>query len=155
MHPITPTAIHTPLPQLPEQMLVKQKSLTELRDVSQKSQFDKSYSPTGHGLDTIAVRVNPQSPMRKGNASAVIKKRSSAILLQSDPNTVPTCYSPPLESLTDPLKIVERLKREPELGFLYLTPVEDHKSVRYNPYNLRYGCISSSWGPHVRKLMCC
>ena len=37
----------------------------------------------------------------------------------------------------DPLGIIERLRREPELGFLYLTPREDFRSSRYNPYNLR------------------
>ena len=143
MHPITCTATRSPLPQLPDQLLDKQKSLTELRDVSQKSQFDRSYHPTYH-KDTVADigRVNTQSPKRKSNNySGVMRKHSSAIFFQSDPNTVPTCYSPPLESLADPLEIVERLKREPDLGFLYLTPVEDYNSVRYNPYNLRYGII--------------
>ena len=47
-------------------------------------------------------------------------------------------FSPPLESLVDPLDIIERLHKEPELGFLYLTPRDDCKSCRYNPYNLRY-----------------
>lgn len=54
-----------------------------------------------------------------------------------DPESVSTRYHPPLESLTDLLDIVQRLRREPELGFLYLTPVEDRSSVLYNPYNLR------------------
>ena len=47
-------------------------------------------------------------------------------------------FSPPLESLVDPLDIIERLRREPELGFLYLTPRDDYRSSRYNPYNLKY-----------------
>jgi len=59
------------------------------------------------------------------------------VLLNSDPESVLTRYSPPLEMLVDPLEIVERLQREPELGFLYLSSVEDETSVRYNPYNLR------------------
>lgn len=54
-----------------------------------------------------------------------------------DPESVPTRYHPPLESLTDVLDIVQRLRGEPELGFFYLTPVEDCSSVHYNPYNLR------------------
>ena len=58
--------------------------------------------------------------------------------MNSDPDSVLTRYSPPLETLKDPLEIVERLRREPELGFLYLSAVEDERSVRYNPYNFRY-----------------
>ena len=84
-----------------------------------------------------AQRITSLASRRKSHASSISKKRSSSLLLRSDPDTVLTCYSPPLESLTDPLEIVERLKREPGLGFLYLTAVDDLKSVRYNPYNLR------------------
>ena len=47
-------------------------------------------------------------------------------------------FFPPLECLVDPLEIIERLRKEPELGFLYLTPRDDCQSSRYNPYNLRY-----------------
>lgn len=61
---------------------------------------------------------------------------SSALMVNTDPGMVITRFSPPLEYLTDPLEIIERLKREPELGFLYLTP--EKKSLHYNPYNLRY-----------------
>lgn len=43
----------------------------------------------------------------------------------------------PLESLRDPLEIIERLKQEPELGFFYLTPVYHRQSVDYDPYNLK------------------
>ena len=44
----------------------------------------------------------------------------------------------------DPLDIIERLRREPELGFLYLTPRDDCQSCQYNPYNLRYVHASTS-----------
>ena len=127
------------LPQLPEKLLDKQKSLTELREVSGIAQ---SHATVHQVQDTTSRcsgsiwRVTPPSK-RKGHVSGVIRKRSSAILLQADPNTVVTRYSPPLESLTDPLEILDRLRREPELGFLYLTPVDDHKSVGFNPYKLR------------------
>ena len=63
------------------------------------------------------------------------KTNQSALYVNTDPGTVITKYSPPLEELTDPLEIVARLKKEPELGFVYLTP--SGGSVHYNPYNLR------------------
>lgn len=68
---------------------------------------------------------------------SVLQSRPSALLLNSDPESVITKYSPPLEILNDPLEIIARLKKEPELGFLYLTPVDSPKSVHYNPYQLR------------------
>lgn len=135
--PLKTTPTHPPLPQLPQQLLGKQKSLTELREVSNRPQSRVTVQNTTPGRGGNILRITPPSSKRKGRASGVIRKRSSAILLQADPSTVITRYSPPLESLTDPLEIVERLKQEPELGFLYLTPVDDHESVRYNPYNLR------------------
>lgn len=137
VNPLKMTLTHTFLPQLPEQLLDKQKSLTELREVSGRAQSHVTVHQIQDTTSCSVWRVTPPSSKRKGPASSVIRKRSSAILLQADPNIVVTRYSPPLESLTDPLEIVDRLKREPELGFLYLTPVDDHKSVRYNPYNLR------------------
>lgn len=134
VNPVEGTAIHT-LPKLPEQLLDKQKSLTELREIPHRPILHQD-SDTAMGHADIR-RINLPSSKKRGQISGVKKKRSSALLLQSDPNTVVTCYSPPLESVTDPLEIVERLKREPELGFLYLTPVDGLKSIRYNPYNLR------------------
>jgi len=67
----------------------------------------------------------------------MIRKRSSELLINADPDMVMTRYYPPLESLNSPLEIVSRLKKEPELGFLYLTPMEDRQSVNYSPYNLK------------------
>ena len=120
----------SPLPELPGDLLQKQKSLTEQRDPKP--------------AETIIVRppTTPRDESRirlssKRRENAAVHKRSSTLLLSSDPNSVLTRYYPPLESLTDPLEIVERLKREPELGFLYLSPINDFKSIRYNPYNLR------------------
>lgn len=123
----------TPLPSLPGVLLEEQKSLAELRTViqteSQPYHPPPPLSPTG-----IHLR---QSGRTKTNSSGLIRKRSSELLLNSDPESVMTRYFPPLESLTDPLGIVDRLKREPELGFLYLTPLESRQSVKYNPYKLR------------------
>ena len=133
------TRTTSPLPQLPGELLQKQKSLAELRDISPKpTETLFVHPPTTQLDDTQRTRFSVRpSPKRKDRASGVLRKKSSTLLLNSDPNTVLTRYSPPLESLTDPLEIVKRLRREPELGFLYLSPVNDFKSVKYNPYNLR------------------
>ena len=157
--PLKTTTVHAPLPQLPEKLLDKQKSLTELREMSSKQQSHSTAQPRPSGTVNVAgdsdvQRITSLSLRRKGHVSGISKKRSSSLLLRSDPNTVLTCYSPPLESLTDPLEIVERLKREPELGFLYLTPVDDHKSIRYNPYNLRYGIIHCTISQRKRFCKC-
>lgn len=139
--PLKTTSVHT-LPQLPEVLLEKQTSLREVSPRQQQQSQQQSHTiaqprPPLYKSGSDAQRISSLSSRRKSHASGISKKRSSSLLLRSDPDTVLTCCSPPLESLTDPLEIVERLKREPGLGFLYLTPVDDLKSVRYNPYNLR------------------
>ena len=82
-------------------------------------------------------RVSPlkqrfRSPIRRSivpkKVLAPIKTEGSGLLTKG-----PT----PLESLRDPLEIIERLKQEPELGFFYLTPVYHRQSVDYDPYNLK------------------
>lgn len=143
--PLKATSVHTPLPQLPEMLLEKQISLREVSPRQQQQsqqQFMAQPRPPLCKSGSDAQRITSLASRRKSHASSISKKRSSSLLLRSDPDTVLTCYSPPLESLTDPLEIVERLKREPGLGFLYLTAVDDLKSVRYNPYNLRQGMIN-------------
>ena len=82
-------------------------------------------------------RISPlkqrfRSPMRK---SIVSKKILAPI--KTDESGLATKGPVPLESLRDPLKIIERLKEEPELGFFYLTPVHHRQSVNYDPYNLK------------------
>ncbi len=115
----------SPLPDLPAELAERQKLLSNLRELPAPS----------HAPSTVASRKT--SPRKKTQPQSVVHKKSSALLLTSDPDCVLTRFSPPLERLTDPLEIVERLRREPELGFLYLTPVHSQKSVRYSPYNLR------------------
>lgn len=93
-----------------------------------------------------SLRLSPQAPLSSRlTESFLLKKKQStisrrtnqsALYVNTDPGTVITKYYPPLEELSDPLEIIARLKREPELGFLYLTPVGN--SSHYNPYNLRY-----------------
>lgn len=109
------------LPSLPNALSNEQKSPEQL--------YIHHPLPPGH--------VSPLPDRDHDFPTGVICKHSSELLLNSDPNAVMTRYFPPLESLTDPLKMIERLKREPELGFLYLTPVEERHSIKYNPYNLR------------------
>ena len=101
----------------------------------------------------------PRPPMSPPKGPSVKRTRSthhlrSAVLANTDPNTVITKYSPPLETLTNTLDIIERLRKEPELGFLYLTPAKGNKSTLYNPYNLRsvklyeryyYYCIANNF----------
>lgn len=128
----------TQLPSLPSVLLKEQKTLTGLRAVTQTDTqqviplHPRSSSPVSP--TSLNLRL---SARKKNIPTGLIRKRSSELLLNSDPETVMTRYFPPLESLTDPLDIADRLKREPELGFLYLTPVEERHSVKYNPYNLK------------------
>ena len=43
----------------------------------------------------------------------------------------------PVESLRDPVEIVKRIRLEPSLGFLYLSPAVDRSCVNYNYYNFK------------------
>ncbi len=124
----------SPLPSLPDPLLEEQKSLTGLRGVKH-TELQTSHQQVHGVFPTTGLHVNHSNT--RNYSTGMIRKRSSELLLNSDPEAVMTRYFPPLESLTDPLDIVDRLKREPELGFLYLTPIEERQSVKYNPYNLR------------------
>ena len=126
-----PTAV---LPSLPSALLDERKFLAESESGAVLPEHPPIYapgSPAGGGFRQTARMKSRNQSM------GAIRKRSSELLLNSDPEAVMTRYFPPLESLTDPLSIVDRLQKEPELGFLYLTPVEERKSVKYNPYHLR------------------
>jgi len=95
------------------------------------------------------------SPMKQrfrspGRKSVTSKKILAPIQTESSLFTKgPT----PLESIRDPLEIVERLRQEPELGFFYLTPVVHRQSVNYDPYNLKYVYISLLPTPFI--VTCC
>lgn len=110
--------VRTPsVPSLPEDLLEQQRSLS-----SRRAQHFHTKSPS--------------SSHRKSTSS--IKLNQSTLFLSTDPEMVVTKYSPPLESLVKPRDFVNRLVKEPELGFLYLTPVKGTSSnTHYNPYNLR------------------
>lgn len=136
---VEPLRTHSPLPTLPDDLQEKQRSLTEMREVPlQETQIQfKQRSPPYHLHHAHPPPSRGHTSPRRKSHSLVPRNKSSTVLLNSDPESVLTRYSPPLEVLVDPLEIVERLQREPELGFLYLSSVEDETSVRYNPYNLR------------------
>ena len=126
--PLKREASTSPLPDLPGPLAEKQKLLVETRG-------------GGGGGGGGGGRDGDTSPVKSGKATprykSLLQSRPSALLLNSDPDSVITKYSPPLESVTDILEIIARLKKEPELGFLYLTPVVSPRSVHYNPYQLR------------------
>ena len=108
---------HTPsLPNLPADLVEQQRSLSSRR----------------------AQHFHVRSSNSRSKSHSSIKMNQSALFLSTDPEMVVTKYSPPLETLIKPTDFIKRLKKEPELGFLYLTPVKDAQSTHYNPYNLRY-----------------
>ena len=102
-----------PLPELPTDLVKQQRTLSSRRIVP-----------------------FPLSPTQsRKSRSSIRRSTQSALYLTTDPDKVITKYFPPLEILDNPLDIIDRLRKEPELGFLYLTPVND--TTHYNPYNLR------------------
>ena len=119
-----------PLPELPADMLKRQKSLTSIRQLTPTPSEPITYTP------------HPPSGVREQSVS---RKRSSSHRKKSVPPTsttnleerIPTRGPVPLESLRDPLVIVERLKAESDLGFLYLIPIHNRHSSKYNPYYVK------------------
>ena len=107
---------HTPsLPSLPADLVEQQRSLSSRR----------------------AQHFHVRTPNSRTKSHSSIKLNQSALFLSTDPEMVVTKYSPPLEALVKPTDFIQRLRKEPELGFLYLTPVSNGDSTHYNPYNLR------------------
>lgn len=128
----------TQLPSLPSVLLKEQSPLPGLHAASDTQEIIPHHPPASSPISPTSTHLRQSGRSKTKNLpTGLIRKRSSELLLNSDPETVMTRYFPPLESLTDPLDIADRLKREPELGFLYLTPVEERHSVKYNPYNLK------------------
>lgn len=123
-----------PLPPISDALLVNQESLPELPSLMPIHPSSTILQPPSTSMIHQTGRFKHRD---LSSAGSMIRKRSSELLLNSDPDLVMTRYYPPLETLSDPLDIVDRLKKEPELGFLYLTPVEDKQSVNYSPYNLK------------------
>lgn len=111
------------LPRLPTDLVEQQRTLSALRVGHAPGH---AHSPPSNG--TSAARTH---------SSSVKKPTQSTLYLNTSPNTVVTKYSPPLETLTNPLDILERLEKESELGFLYLT-THSSNSSHYNPYDLRW-----------------
>ena len=127
------------LPPIPATVLRKQDPLPELSQVL-KAKSSSTFSQASSTSKKIpapsqAARLKLKELPSSGG---VVRETSRELFRSSDPNVVMTRYQPPLETLRDPLDVVERLWREPELGFLYLTPIENKHSVYYNPYNVKY-----------------
>ena len=124
------------LPDLPDELLERQKSLTNLRKLTPSPPLLPSPLYTPHP----PVSRN-QSSMIRPKRSSMLRQRSSharpsTTLLDPD-ERIATSGPVPLESLRDPLDVVERLKAEPELGFLYMMPVYGRHSSKYNPYYVK------------------
>lgn len=135
-----------PLPALSAYQKKKNEQVLKFEDVHSETDVTKEHlEERSSFLRTPSLPEVPQhalitSPSRFTDSFQLKRRQSSfkqsALFLNTDPSLVITKYHPPLEHITDPLEIIERLKKEPELGFLYLTAVGN--SSHYNPYNLRY-----------------
>ena len=124
------------LPDLPIELRERQKSLTSLRQLSPSSPLATSplytpHPPTSRDQSSM-TRPKRSSTYRRKSSHA---RRSTSFLAPDD--CIATCGPVPLESLRDPLDVVERLKAEPELGFLYMMPVYGRHSSKYNPYYVK------------------
>ena len=111
------------LPQLPTDLVEQQRTLSALR--------------VGHAPSPPSNVTSAGIP--RSYSSPIKKPTQSTLYLNTNPNMVVTKYSPPLETITNTLDIIDRLRKEPELGFLYLTVCTSNSS-HYNPYDLRYYC---------------
>lgn len=124
------------LPDLPDELRERQKSLTSLRQLSPSPPLLSSPLYTPHppiSRDQSSVtRPRRSSTYKRKSGHA---KHSTSFLDPGD--CIATCGPVPLESLRDPLDVVERLKAEPELGFLYMMPVYGRHSSKYNPYYVK------------------
>lgn len=85
------------------------------------------------------------SPLKQRLRSRSIVPKKVLAPIKTEGSGLFTKGPTPLESLRDPLEIIERLKQEPELGFFYLTPVHHRQSVDYDPYNLKYLILVYYW----------
>ena len=112
---LEPIANTPSLPSLPANLIEQQRSLSSRR----------------------ANHFHNRSAVSHGKSHSTGKMNQSTLFLSTDPEMVVTKYSPPLEALVRPTDFIRRLKKEPELGFLYLTPAKGTGSTHYNPYNLR------------------
>ena len=81
--PLNATTTYTPLPQLPDLLLEKQKSLTELREMSPRPQSHvrvQPYPPIHQAPTTVTGngdirRITSLSPRRKSHVWSVIRMR--------------------------------------------------------------------------------
>lgn len=82
-------------------------------------------------------RISPLKQRFRSTGRKSVTSKKALAPIQTEESSLFTKGPTPLESIRDPLEIVERLRQEPELGFFYLTPVVHRQSVNYDPYNLK------------------
>ncbi|XP_065911794.1 dynein axonemal heavy chain 6-like [Dysidea avara] len=82
-------------------------------------------------------RISPMKQRFRSPGRKSVTSKKVLAPIQTEQSSLFTKGPTPLESIRDPLEIVERLRQEPELGFFYLTPVAHRQSVNYDPYNLK------------------
>ena len=146
--PIDPQQTNN-LPKLPEDLADRQKSLISLRQLSPSPPSHPLYTP--HPPSTHNTREQSTAKARRASSH---RRKSSLHQLNATAEHIPTRGNQPLESLRDPLEIIERLQCEPELGFLYMMPVHGRHSSKYNPYFVRcvvlmmtvmWICVRTHW----------
>ena len=128
--PIDPQQANN-LPKLPEDLADRQKSLISLRQLSPSPPSHPLYTP--HPPSSHTREQSTAKPRR----ALSHRRKSSMHQHNATAEHIPTKSNQPLESLRDPLEIIERLQCEPELGFLYMMPVHGRHSSKYNPYFVR------------------
>ena len=132
VEPISPHRTNN-LPELPEDLADRQKSLISLRQLSPTPPSRPLYTPHPPTSNT-----REQSTAKQKRASS--RRKTPLRQPNAAEEHVPTRGSQPLENIRNPLEIIERLQAEPELGFLYMMPVYGRHSSKYNPYYIKYVC---------------
>lgn len=101
----------SPLPDLPKELKEKQETLGN-----------------GQGRRRLA---SPGQGVRTATDGSVAKKA------RREKETREDSVLAPVESLRDPIQMVQRIRLEPSRGFLYLSPAVDRSCVNYNYYNFK------------------
>jgi hypothetical protein len=104
------------LPTLPDELKYKQQQI----EAAAQARSQRLPTPPKEGLPKHRARVGIQTkPVPTVNAQT--QKLDDL----------------PLEDIRDPIQILTLIRKNPKLGFLYLTPAVDRSSIEYNPYNIK------------------
>lgn len=101
----------SPLPILPDDLKQKQQQI----EAAAQAKSQRLPTPPKEG-----------SPKHRGRVN-----------IQAKPTIAQPQEDLPLEDIRDPLEILRLIRKNPKLGFLYLTPAVDRSSIEYNPYNVK------------------